>query len=117
MLCTSRVTKKHINGLHNAKHCNKRYKSNNFLLADMTTLQEICVECKAAGEYLRFHPEREGYRFLQSHYQNNKLSMCCNKLFEDEDFPACGSSIDIDSAFSLEQNSKWLRPKVEYFIN
>ena len=111
----------------------------------MKTLQEIRVECKAAGEYLRFHPEREGNGFLQSHYQNtnlknqrtiknNKLSMCCNKmlinygtfhcvldhlgkLFEDEDFPACGSSIDIDSAFNLEENSKWLRPKVDFFIN
>ena len=39
------------------------------------------------------------------------------KLFEDEDFPACGSSIDIDSAFNLEENSKWLRPKVKFFIN
>ena len=39
------------------------------------------------------------------------------KLFEDEDFPACGSSIDIDSAFNLEENSRWLRPKVKFFIN
>ena len=34
------------------------------------------------------------------------------KLYEDEDFPACHTSVDADETYVLESDCKWLRPKV-----
>ena len=66
--------------------------------------------------YLMFANNRDIIDIITAYFSFPHINLLPNgisgKLFEDDDFPACDASIDGESSFSLEESSKWLRPKV-----